>query len=197
MNVIKVSDVDINKVCVSETKGKKAKIFYTSDDGEQVAFKIQTGKMRVPWDPSRREYGGKLINIELNASTFEMYDDDNISSVRALRELITRLEVMHPMTDDLQPSSVIYGKNPNYSPTIKMNIPIRNDLPNVNVFNKGGGSIDFDSVRKGAICSFIVRVSHFWTSAKYYGLQLVIEQIMVFNTVQRHLPVIDDSDDDE
>jgi hypothetical protein len=201
MNVIKASNVDIGKVYVCETKGKKTKISYVAEDKELFSLKVQTGKMRIPWEANERKHDGKLINIEINASTYEMFDDENKSSVKAVRELLSSIEKLHPTASDnpseLNLSSVLYGKNPKFSPTIKMSVPIRDLKPDVNVFDKNGKKIDFENVNKGSICSFIVKVSHFWTSAKSYGLQLVIEQIMVFNdTMQRHMPIAVDSDDD-
>lgn len=198
MNVLKVNDVDISKVCISETKGKKTKISYVAEDDELFKFKVQTGKMRIPWDTNNREYDGRLINIELCASTHQLYndDDENKKNVRMFKELVSELEKMHPDAgSELKLSSVLYGKNPMYSPTIKMSIPIADLKPDVSVFNSGGKSIEFDNVKKGAVCSFIVRISHFWTSSKTYGIQLVVEQIMVFSSPkeQSHV-IVSDSD---
>ena len=181
MNVNKVHSVNVDKVVISEQKGSKAKISYIGDDDELFKFKIQTGSMRIPWDAKERKNpSGKVVSINLSASTFEMFDDDNKNNVRLFRELIYKIEELYePFISDLKLSSSMYSNNPKFSPVAQLSIPIKDGQPDVTVFNKSGARIDFSNVKKGAICEFIIRVSHFWTSAKSYGLQLVAEQIRV------------------
>jgi hypothetical protein len=199
MNVKKVSQVVINNVVVSEQKGNKSKIMYKEDE-ELFQLKIQTGKMKIQWDPKERQNpSGKVISVNLSASTFEMFDTENKNNVRLFKELVYNLERLHkPFTEDLKLSTSMYQNDPKWSPVAQMSIPIKDGHPDVSVFNKGGGQIDFSDVKKGSVCEFIIRVSHFWESAKSYGLQLVVEQIKVINDVKvnRFLPVDSDSDSD-
>lgn len=198
MTILFPEQIDVSKTVVSEAKGTNCKIYYKLDE-ELVKFKIQTGKMRLPWDPKeRKNQNGKVISMNVSASTFGMFDDANKSRVETFKKKLEEIENLINLDKNMSLNSVIYGTNPDFSPVVNLSIPYSSGRPDVIVFDKDGKNIPFSSVKKGSVCTFIIRVSHFWKSKNKCGLQLVIEQIKLNNVNnEKKIQFLDDSDSDD
>jgi hypothetical protein len=190
-------NVVIDNILISKQKGNNCNILYKTEE-ELVRFKIQTGKMRVPWDPKeRKNQNGKVISTNVCASTFGILDTSNKKRIETFKTKVECIEKLLPIDEGASLNSVLYGTNPNYSPVINLSIPYSDGKPEVIVFDSDGNILPFTALKKGCICTFIVRVSHFWMFKNKRGLQLVIEQVKMHKSSPQPVSFLqDDSDSD-
>lgn len=188
----------LENIIISEKKGNNSKIHYKKGD-ELVKFKIQTGKMKLPWGPNeRKNQNGKIISLNLSVSTFGILDDSNKKRTESFKNSIEKIEELVRKADNVNIlNSVIYGPNPDFSPVINLSIPYSDGKPDVMVYDNKKKVVSFDKIGKGSICTFIVKVSHIWYSKNKIGLQLVIESIKIHSNAEvETMDFVSDSDSD-
>lgn len=178
-------------VRLGDAKGNYINVFYplNSQENEFTKLKIQTPKMKIPWDlEERKSRQGKVFSINVTVSTDEIGSDKNKKNTNMFREKILELEekikyLLPPNFQSKDFSSSLYqGKNLEFKPTMRLSIPCyKDEQPNVTIFDKNGDQDNISSLVPRSVCTFIICLNSIWSTDTKVGINWNIEQVTVFN----------------
>lgn len=195
-----------SKVKLGDPKGNYINVFYplNSQDNEFTKLKLQTPKMRIPWDlQERKSRQNKLFAINVTVSTDEVGSDKNKKNINMFREKIVELEnkikdILPPNFKSKEFSSSLYqGKNFDYKPTMRLSIPCyKDEIPSVSVFDKNGDSDKIESIVPKSVCTFIICLNSVWSTQTKVGINWNIEQVTVYGDISRKRLIFQEEEED-
>lgn len=175
-------------VKIGNIKGNYLSIFYpiNDQDGEFTKLKIQTPKMKIPFEiQERKTKTGKLFAINVTVSTDEIGTEKNKSRIEMFREKILDLEkkiqrILPPEFQNKTFSSCLWqGKNLDFKPTMRLSIKCYDELPLIEIFDSDGDISDISELVPKSIGTFIIALDSVWSTDDKVGINWNIEQVSI------------------
>lgn len=188
--ILLTRNIEPSLIKLGEPNGNYINVFYPDDsETEFVKFKIQTPKMKVPWEPKEiKSKQGKVFSINLSVSTDEIGTEKNKASIEMFRNKIIEIEsvIKDILPDEFKnktfSSSLWQGNNADYKPTMKLSIPFFKETPSVVIYAQDGSELTINSIIPRSICTFIISLNSVWSTTDKVGLNWNIEQITILDS---------------
>ena len=184
--IITTKQFDPSLVTLGKPKGNYITVFYplNSQDVEFTKLKIQTPKMKIPFDTQERKSRmGEVFAINVTVSTDEIGTDKNKARIEMFREKILELEnkIKRKLPQEFQrktfSSSLWQGKNADFKPTMRLSIRCFDQIPSVKVFDSDGDKVDVSHLVQRSVGIFVISLDSIWSTTDKVGVNWNIEEV--------------------
>ena len=227
---IKPTTFDATKLTIkppkTNTKGLGATLVarYTHDNGEDTRFRVQTPRMIQAFDlnADKRDDGSMSYSFNLSfrgddenpklaefRTMLEQMDEFNIKYATEHSQEIFGKKKSREVIEENYTTIVKYSKKPGYRPTLKVKMPMYDDKPGFQVYNKQkeampvvqeDGSIDLSMYSGGSEAVHLLEYTGLWQTNNKFGGSWKVVQTKMYSEPNQMAGYMMDSDsesDDE
>lgn len=178
---IKITDVNCTEFKFSKTKQTSGRRFLSLFYNKR-SLNVKLPKLRIPFDTKLSNYGQLEVNFSLG---------DNTELIKKIKEIDAKMLVF---AEELSWNSaeceycpmLKVSKNNAYPPTVRIKIPVKNDVLEADFFNNEGAELNLktsegvsDLLTRGTYALSAIECVGVWFNSDKWGLSWKLVQLRV------------------
>jgi hypothetical protein len=186
-SILLTKTLDPEILIFGKHKDRSATVYYPTGVNDYDKMRIQTPKMKIVFDPQeRKDRNGSIFVLNLSHSLEAIGSDKNKSNIELFESKMKRVE---RVVQKILPPDVISGREKSssfwqkgdYASTIRSSVKYMNGDPQIRIFmGKNREPVDVSELKRGAITSCIFCLDQVWVTKDKYGINWVVEQIVIY-----------------
>lgn len=187
--IMRTKNYDPSVLTFGNSTEKMVSFYYPTGNDEFTKLRIQTPKLRIPFDPEERKTKADKIFVKnISLSTDEIGNDDNKKTISKFRAKMTETDgiLKSLLPENLKSkefgSSMWQGKNIKYKPIMKISMNYKDEKCQTAVYDANDTKITDEDIKKDIIISAIIRLDGVWIANNKMGINWVAEQIKIYET---------------
>jgi len=192
-SVLLTKTLDPEIVKFGKVNERNCTIYYPVGQDDYEKLRIQTPKLRLCFDPQFRtnRTTAEIFIMNLTMSLELIGTDKNKMNIEMFEAKLRRLErcvqkILPPEVVSRRTLSSSFYQKGDYAPTLRASIKYKNGDPAARVFQGKEREITtVDELKCGTIMTSIFLLDNVWVSADKYGINWIIEQVVVSPPAER------------